>query len=308
MKLSWKTGDGADLLALKAPAKINLFLRITGLRGDGYHELESLIGFTELGDQVSASLASELELTISGPFGHALSAGVGDNLVLQAARALRDRYAGSRGAKLHLKKELPVSSGIGGGSANAAAALRLLVKLWGRGPDESGLMAMAADLGADVPVCLSSRVSRVRGAGEIVETMPPLPDCAIMLVNGGVPVSTRAIFQSGLNPRKANDWSFPNDVEELVSLIRHWGNDLQGPAVVMAPVIGQVLEAISATSHCLVAAMSGSGGTCFGIYPHRAAAAAAARKIEGENSGWWVRISRFRTLRPSVRTLRPSTD
>jgi 4-diphosphocytidyl-2-C-methyl-D-erythritol kinase len=267
-----------------APAKVNLTLHVTGQRADGYHLLDSLVVFADVGDVVSADPADRLALGIWGEEGRGLSAGE-DNLILRAARAL----GGSRGASLTLEKNLPVASGIGGGSADAAAALRLLSSLWGL--PVPGLEEQLA-LGADVPVCLSSRSVRMRGVGERVARVPALPELGLVLVNPRVAVPTPDVFRA--LAEKANapmpddlpDLSDPGDLIRFLSACR---NDLEAPAMAVCPEIGDVLEALRARPEVRLARMSGSGATCFGIVAGKTESVAAAAAIAAERPGWWVR-------------------
>jgi 4-diphosphocytidyl-2-C-methyl-D-erythritol kinase len=262
-----------------APAKVNLFLHVTGRRDDGYHLLDSLAVFPAVGDRLEATPADDLTLEITGPFGGTLAAEP-DNLVLRAARAL----APGKGAALKLHKNLPVASGIGGGSADAAAALRLLYRLWITGPDLHGI---AAGLGADVPVCLASQAARMAGIGEILRPAPVLPPCGILLVNPGVAVPTPAVFkarQGPFSPPATLPASWPTAAAMAADLYA-LTNDLQAPAIALQPIIGEVLATLSALPGALLARMSGSGATCFALFPSAAAATAAAASITQPN--WW---------------------
>jgi 4-diphosphocytidyl-2-C-methyl-D-erythritol kinase len=262
-----------------APAKVNLYLHVTGKRADGYHLLDSLAVFPEAGDVVRAAEAGALSLEISGPFGAVLRAEE-DNLLLRAARLL----APGRGAALSLEKNLPVASGIGGGSADAAAALRVLSGLWGV---EADLAALALQLGADVPVCLASRPARMQGVGEVLAPAPVLPDFGMVLVNPGVAVPTPAVFrarQGGFSaaPALPAAWA---DVGAMAADLARCTNDLQAPAIGIAPVIGEVLAVLAGLPGAKLARMSGSGATCFAIFETPAAAQAAAALVD--QPGWW---------------------
>jgi 4-diphosphocytidyl-2-C-methyl-D-erythritol kinase len=269
-----------------APAKINLHLHVVGRRPDGYHLLDSLVVFAGIGDRLSVSPADDLSLSVAGPFAGALEAEA-DNLVLRAARGLAVRTGIAAAGKLVLEKHLPVASGIGGGSADAAAALRLLGRFWGLDPKTLGVLA--GSLGADVPVCLAGRPALMSGIGELLEPAPRLPDLGIVLVNPGVAVSTPAVFRSRSaafsNPARfpAHGW---DDAGSLVESLRTTHNDLETPARLLAPEIGDVLDAVAATQGCLLARMSGSGATCFGLFPTPMAAREAVSAIV--RHGWWV--------------------
>ncbi len=264
-----------------APAKINLCLHVTGRRADGYHLLDSLVVFAGVGDRVSATLEGPPSLTVEGPMAAGLS-GEGDNLVLRAARAI------GVSARIVLEKHLPVSSGIGGGSADAAATLRLLARLSGRPlPDAAAVLA----LGADVPVCLAGRPVRMTGIGEGLAPLPPLPEAWLVLANPGVAVSTPAIFRA---LARADNAPLPRDLPrlrtpaELAAFLTMQRNDLEPPAVTLEPVIGRVKAALTAQAGCLMARMSGSGATCFGLFADPLSANAAARAIRVAEPGWWV--------------------
>ena len=265
-----------------ARAKINLCLHVTGKRPDGYHLLDSLVVFAETGDVLRAEPGSGLSLSMDGPFSDQLDAGK-DNLVVQAAEAIRPE---GKGAALHLTKNLPVASGIGGGSADAAAALRLLGKLWQTTPSDR----VAEALGADVPVCLAGRPARMSGIGDILSQAPKLPAVWLLLVNSGQPVSTRAVF-SGLDytctsPIADMPHTLP-DAAELVSWLKTTRNDMERSAIMICPSIETVLVSLRQHSECRFARMSGSGGTCFGIFEGEATALAAQRAIARAHPRWW---------------------
>jgi 4-diphosphocytidyl-2-C-methyl-D-erythritol kinase len=253
-----------------APSKINLALHVTGQRTDGYHLLDSIVVFAGVGDRVTVCHADDLTLQITGPFGAGL---VGDNLVMRAARA----FGAARGALITLDKSLPISSGIGGGSADAAAALRALVTLWGVAmPDD------VLSIGADVPVCLAGRPARMRGVGEGVTPLPALPPAWLVLANPSVGVSTPVVFKA--LARKDNA-PLPRHMPAWLMMLR---NDLEPPAMAHLPAISTVKAALSAQQGCLMARMSGSGATCFGLFADPLTAAAAARAIRAANPAWWV--------------------
>jgi 4-diphosphocytidyl-2-C-methyl-D-erythritol kinase len=269
---------GSLMISEFAPAKVNLYLHVTGRRADGYHELDSLAVFAGVGDVVTAA-DGPLALTVSGRFGGALAVG-DDNLVLRAARALDPGGA----AVLHLEKRLPVASGIGGGSADAAAALRALARLWGSDVD---LSRLALALGADVPVCVASLPMRMRGIGELLAPAPALPACGLVLVNPGVAVPTPAVFRArtgGFSEPAVlpAGWAHAGAMAADLAACR---NDLQDAAISIAPVIGDVLAVLSRLPGVLLARMSGSGATCFGLFETPAAAAAAAAMVQP--AAWW---------------------
>ncbi|MFN0113954.1 MAG: 4-(cytidine 5'-diphospho)-2-C-methyl-D-erythritol kinase [Paracoccaceae bacterium] len=269
-----------------APAKVNLSLHVTGRCADGYHLLDSLVVFADVGDTVRAEPADRLSLSVEGPMAGGLAAGE-DNLVLRAARLL----GGGRGARLTLVKRLPVAAGIGGGSADAAAAIRALARLWGVAVPGAGALAA---LGADVPVCMGARAQRMRGIGEVLALVPGLPPLEAVLVNPGVAVPTAAVFRGlaapGNPPMPGALPGFP-DPASLIAFLAGCRNDLESPA--LAPAIGAALGRLRLSPGCALARMSGSGATCFGLFAGREAAAAAARAIAAERPGWWVTPARL---------------
>jgi 4-diphosphocytidyl-2-C-methyl-D-erythritol kinase len=265
-----------------APAKINLTLHVTGQRGDGYHLLDSLVVFADVGDRVTARPAPDLSLHVTGPEGAGLTSG-DDNLVLRAARS----FAAAPGAALVLEKVLPAASGIGGGSSDAAAALRVLAQLWGRVlPEDRGL-----SLGADVPVCLDARACRMSGVGEVLRAVPPLPSLWAVLANPRLEVPTPQVFRA-LHRRDGTampaDLPRWRDALELSVWLRQMRNDLESPARQLAPPIGQVLTALQGLPGALLARMSGSGATCFALFADPLSAAAAASTLRDAQPQWWV--------------------
>jgi 4-diphosphocytidyl-2-C-methyl-D-erythritol kinase len=278
-----------------ARAKVNLTLHVTGRRPDGYHELDSLVVFAEFGDALAFAPGEGLALEVVGPYAAALAAACGegaDNLVLRAARGLRALCGAAPGARMTLEKRLPVAAGLGGGSADAAAALRGLAALWRLGelptPD---LMALAAELGADVPVCLDGRPCRVGGIGERLSPVAALPPAWLVLVNPGTALATPAVFAARRGPFSTPAGPLPRlaDATALAAWLRGGGNDLETPACSLAPEIFEVLAVLRRTPGCLLARMSGSGATCFGLYGDSATARAAAAAVAAERPAWWVR-------------------
>ncbi len=270
-----------------APAKVNLTLHVTGRRADGYHLLDSLVVFAGVGDRLRAAPAGTLTLAVEGPEAGALGAG-GDNLVLRAARLLADGLAGEgrpRGAAIRLQKRLPVASGVGGGSADAAAALRLLARLWGVPLPAAGL---AARLGADVPACLAGVPLRMAGAGEVLSPAPPLPaGLGLVLANPRVALSTAAVFGARVGDFGAPAMLPPGGWREagaLAATLRACRNDLEAPAVALCPSVADVLAAIAALPGCLLARMSGSGATCWGLFADPAKAERGAATLP---AAWW---------------------
>ena len=252
-----------------APAKVNLSLLVTGRRADGYHLLDSLVVFGPARDRLRGRPATSLSLCVEGPFATGLAAEA-DNLVLRAGRALAAWAGQGLGAELVLQKNLPVASGIGGGSADAAAALRLLCRMWDLHPGAAALSSLALALGADVPVCLDSAPARMQGVGEVLSPLPPLPPCGLLLVNPGVSVATADVFRTraaGFSTA-ADLPSRWQDAAALATTLAALGNDLEAPALTVAPVIGTVLDALRSLPSCLLARMSGSGATCFALFRH----------------------------------------
>lgn len=282
-----------------APAKLNLTLRVVGRRADGYHELDSVVAFTELGDVVRALAAppGELTLALDGPFAHALAASgpADDNLVLRAARALAAATGCRRGAHLTLTKHLPVASGIGGGSTDAAATLQALIALWQVSIDAAALGALALTLGADVPVCLDARPCRMQGIGERLTPLEHMPTVPLVLVNPGAPLATRAVFgaRTGAFSAALEAGVTVSDAAALAELVRRGGNDLEAPARRILPVVGEVLSALAARPGCTAAAMSGSGATCFGLFASAETAALAEAFLRAAQPDWWVAATRL---------------
>lgn len=278
-----------------APAKINLYLHVTGRRADGYHELDSLVAFAGVGDAVTiepAAAGSGPRLELSGLFAASLTGEDPErNLVVRAARAFAAAHGRSADVVLHLDKRLPVASGIGGGSADAAAVLRGLARLWGIPADDPSLTAVAAGLGADVPVCVASRPAYFGGIGDVLDAAPPLPDTHILLANAGVPVPTPAVFKARRGPFSPADrlGAVPADADALARALANRRNDLTGPAFEVAPVILTVLESLAALPGCLLNRLSGSGGTCFALFGDADTAKAAAERLVKRNPDWWVR-------------------
>lgn len=272
-----------------ARAKINLTLRVLGRRPDGYHELDSLVTFASAGDRLRYTPGAEPVVTVEGPFASDIT---GENLVARALRLLAQRHPALRLGAVHLEKNLPVASGIGGGSADAAALLRLVRADNPGAADAVPWTVLARELGADVPVCLAGRPARMGGVGEIVETLAALPALPAVLVNARQPLATADVFRAlASGPVKegavvAAPLAFPSR-EALVEYVRVAGNTLETPAIALQPVIGEVKAALAAASGCLVAGMSGSGATCFGIFTDAAAEAAASR-LRRDRPAWWV--------------------
>lgn len=274
------------MLIEAARAKVNLYLHVVGRRADGYHLLDSLAVFPGAADRLSAVPADTLTLEVEGPNAAGLEAGP-DNLVLRAARALASAAGVEAGARLVLDKRLPVASGIGGGSADAAAALRLLARLWDVRLPAERMREIAQDLGADVPVCLDSRPARMGGVGERLQPAPSLPGCGMVLLNPGVAVATPDVFRArsgGFSavPVLPDGWP---DAAALAAGLAPMRNDLELPALSLCPAIATVLDWLRGQPGCLLARMSGSGATCFGLFADAEATAAVAARAP---ASWWA--------------------
>ncbi len=277
-------------------AKLNLYLHVLGRRGDGYHLLDSLVAFAAVGDEIIAEVAPALSLEVSGPQAPALAGDGAANLVWRAAELLAAETGRAPGAALTLIKNLPVASGIGGGSSDAAATLRALDALWRLGLDETRLAGIGAKLGADVPVCLASRASWLGGIGEAVEPAPGLPAMAALLVNPGRALATAAVFKArvGAFSAPARFAPMPRDAAGLAALLAERRNDLTAAATALAPEIAEVLERLERLEGALLARMSGSGATCFALFARAEEAEAAAARLGAEQPRWWVAAGKLR--------------
>jgi 4-diphosphocytidyl-2-C-methyl-D-erythritol kinase len=277
-----------------APAKVNLTLRVLGRRADGYHELESLVAFANIGDTLQLTPGDGLSLTVRGP--NATQAGPdADNLVLKAASALAVRIVGVQLGAFALEKALPVAAGLGGGSSDAAAALRLLARANELRLDDARLFEAACATGAYVPVCLQPRVRVMRGIGEILSEPLDLPPLPALLVNPGVAVPTREVFarwSPAATPLPLFDWAAAGGIanrDQILRLIGLQANDLEPPAIAVAPAIAEVIAALRALPGCRLARMSGSGATCFALFSAAAQAILAAKALSDKHPQWWVR-------------------
>jgi 4-diphosphocytidyl-2-C-methyl-D-erythritol kinase len=275
-------------LAAPARAKVNLHLHVTGRRDDGYHLLDSLVVFAGAADQLELAPADTISLSLSGPFASGLAAfDIEDNLVLRAARALAAQAGITAGASIALEKNLPLASGIGGGSADAAAALRLLQTHWSL--DDPLPEGLAVRIGADIPVCLAGRPVVMQGIGEVLLPAPRLPPLDILLVNPLVAVSTADVFRmaraAGFTPPASLPPAWATAREAAADLAR-LSNDLETPAIRLVPVIGDIIASLARQPGCLLARMSGSGATCFGLFEPGATASRAHAALE--RPGWWL--------------------
>jgi 4-diphosphocytidyl-2-C-methyl-D-erythritol kinase len=284
----------------RAPAKVNLTLRVLGRRADGYHELESLVAFATVGDSLAFTPGKDLALTVRGPTA-AAAGDLTDNLVLKAARALAQRIAGLRLGRFALSKRLPVAAGLGGGSSDAAATLRLLARHNRIALDDARLLAAARETGADVPVCLDPQPRMMRGIGELLSPPLRLPPLPALLINPRVSVATKDVFTALRAPPVARDespawadaeWS-EADRQSLIDFVARHGNDLEPPAISLHPAIAQALSALRALAGCRLARMSGSGASCFALFDSGRAAAAAARALRAAQPQWWIKATRL---------------
>jgi len=290
-----------------APAKVNLYLHVGAAAADGFHPLETLMVFADIGDEVSLAGTGGPALRVSGRFAGGLEAD-DDNLVLRAARTLARRL-GRRGdlPGLGLDKRLPVAAGLGGGSADAAATLRLLNTAWGGGLDTPQLEALAAELGSDVPACVASRPVTARGRGDVMAPAPILPGLPAVLVNPGAPCPTGAVYRafdlsaSPCNPDPAPDSGLLPDPVATARWLGDLRNDLEAPALNVAPVIGEVLERLRDAPETLLARLSGSGATCFALCADDKSAGRLSAALARERPGWWVHPCRLGApLEPDV--------
>jgi 4-diphosphocytidyl-2-C-methyl-D-erythritol kinase len=276
-----------------APAKVNLTLRVLARRADGYHELESLVAFADRHDRLSFAPGGVLSLTLSGAT--AAQAGAdADNLVLKAARALAARIPSISLGAFHLEKNLPVAAGLGGGSSDAAAALRLIMRANGLAPGAPQPYDAARATGADVPVCLNPRPQLMRGIGERLSEPLTLPSLPAILVNPGVALATKDVF-AGWKP--GGTAAAPLDLaaiaklesrDQLLPILQSQPNDLEAVAIALQPAIADVLSALHGFASCQLARMSGSGATCFGLFPSAAEAEIAAKILRAKYLNWWV--------------------
>ena len=274
-----------------ARAKVNLWLNVVGRRADGFHLLDSLVAFTDLADELEVAPASTLSLEVVGPEASALE-GDPDNLVLKAARLLAGRVGVAPRVALRLTKRIPVAAGLGGGSADAAAALLALIDLWRVAMPQEELFDLAATLGADVPMCLAGRPALATGIGECLAPVPALPPCAILLVNPGVALPTPAVFaarQGSFSPARplGSGW---RDLADLAHDLGRRGNDLTQAAISLRPEVAHVLDRLQRSEGAAHVAMSGSGATCFALYGSLAGAERATSLLP---ASWWRHAGRL---------------
>ncbi len=275
-----------------APAKLNLYLNITGRQPDGYHDLDSLVAFSSIGDEIALRKGDGFQFEITGPQAFALDNEPKEsNLAVKAAYALAEATGRSLDLTMLLVKNLPIASGIGGGSADAAAALRALAKFWGLDPADPRIMQAASKLGQDVGVCVKTENCYMTATG--VEPAPKMPRADVVLVNPGKALPTPGVykeFREGgykFSPFSRFEKT-PADAAEMAEMLKLRGNDLGAPALKLMPEIEDVLHVLNASKHCLFARMSGSGATCFALYPDAVAAKSAAAQIRAQRIRWWV--------------------
>lgn len=274
-----------------ARAKINLTLRVLGRRPDGYHDLESLVAFAGVGDEVTFRVGAPAAVSVRGPFAGAIE---GENIVARALSAIAEAAPALTLGAVEIDKRLPVAAGIGGGSADAAAVLRAVRGANPGRASEIDWIALAASLGADVPVCLASTSQLMWGIGRDTAPVPPFPAVPAVLVNPGVPLATAAVFRALAAPPAPERDAAPAvpgpflKIETIADYVRAHGNDLESPAVTLCPAIRTVLAELGAEPGASVARMSGSGPTCFAIFENATAAQASAQRLRARNPHWWV--------------------
>lgn len=287
-----------SVITERALAKVNLSLSILGRRLDGYHALKSLVVFADIGDELTLEPAPQFELHVSGKFGSAIEGG---NLIETVSRKVMDAHPKLRGGIFRLNKNLPVAAGIGGGSADAAAALRLLRRANEEFAAEIDWMEIAGTTGADVPVCYVQRPAIMEGIGERISPIDGLPAFSLLLVNSGFMISTAEIFKRlGAEPYNSDgmqedaffDTGCAVDFDEVVRHMTQVGNDLEAPALEICPGIMEIKNLISAEHGCAHAALSGSGGTCFGVFKSHEAAKTAAENLRARRPDWWIAAAR----------------
>ena len=285
-----------DQRHITAPAKLNLFLHVPGRNSDGYHQIESLAVFTQFGDRLEVNEGPTISLQVEGPFADECGP-LESNLVLRAANALAALAPAPVGAAIKLHKYLPAASGLGGGSSDAAAAIQLLIPLWDLQVEARALSKLALHLGADVPVCLRRRPAIMRGIGEQLSAAPTLPDCYVLLVNPRILLSTRAVFEKLDGRFDKAPQRFPQHVssaKKLARLLTVRSNNLEQPAIELVPEIQTVLNALARQKGCLLARMSGSGATCFGLFANADEMGAAGVAIKQAHPEYWQVQTRFR--------------
>ena len=281
-----------SVVTVEAPAKINLYLHVTGQRPNGYHDLDSVIVFTTVHDVITVTPHDTLTVQLSGPFGNHLAGLSNNNLAIRAAQLLAELVGIPAKAKITLNKILPVSAGLGGGSADAAAVLRALCRLWLVCPSEKELAAVALTLGADVPVCLKGCAAHVSGIGEVIKPLKlGAAPAAVVLVNPGLPLSTKTVFEAHRGPYSSpRPFNFlPSNIHDLARSLAQRSNDLTDTARTLCPEIDEVLNALNRTAGCQLARLTGSGPSCFGLFDGIKDAKTAATQISALKTDWWVK-------------------
>jgi 4-diphosphocytidyl-2-C-methyl-D-erythritol kinase len=278
---------------LNAPAKLNLYLHVTGRRDDGWHLLDSLVAFVSVGDTVAVAPAERQSLTIEGPFAAQLAGDPRDNLVWRAASLLAERLGRRADVAICLTKNLPVASGVGGGSSDAAACLDALAALW-RCDDRALPTAVAVALGSDVPACLLARPAWLGGIGETVDDAGPLPECGVLLVNPRIALPTPSVYRAFAGPfTPAARFPIPEDAADFADMLALRRNDLTAAATTLVPAIGMVLDELARLDDSLLARMSGSGATCFALFATPDQARRARLQLEQARPDWWAEAGRL---------------
>lgn len=295
-----RTERVTDKVSLAAPAKVTLFLNVVGRRDDGMHLLQGLVVFPDAADRITVRPALDLSITIAGPFADRLQAeDAEENLALRAAQLLRDAAGITAGAHIHLQKHIPVAAGLGGGSADAAATLRALMRLWAIPAETIDLPALALGLGADVPMCLAGASSLFAGIGDKVRPAQAHPACGLLLVNPRQGLPTRDVFAARTAPFAAPDPYFPGTATPaaFAEALAPRGNDLTAAARSLCPEIDSVLAALEELPGCRLARLCGSGATCFGLFDTADDAAAVTQALRNPN--WWVRAAALPACNPA---------
>lgn len=289
--------DTAKILTIFAPAKLNLFLHITKRLSNGYHALDSLVAFADIGDIITIESAPSFSFHINGPFADSFKSKErsaflnGENIVIKAARSLSQVADRTLDIKITLTKNLPLSSGLGGGSSDAAATIWGLQKLWKLEHNAKYIIPLMAKLGADIPVCLNCTPTRMQGIGDILLPAPTMPEIPILLINPMISCATQDIFlhHNATFKKKTTLPDTFNSVFDLVTTLNTLENDLFEPALNLIPKIGNVINALNTQKQCLFSRMSGSGASCFGLFETIEHAEHSAKKIKTENPDWWIK-------------------
>lgn len=274
-----------------APAKVNLYLHITGRREDGYHFLDSLFFFTQFGDEINITPDASLKLSVDGPFSSSLSdTTTENNLIFRAATLLKKQYNINDGAHIHLTKRIPVAAGLGGGSSDAAAVLKGLNKLWGLQLSIEKLAEIGLTLGADIPACLYRKTALISGVGEQVKPINlPFQSMAILLVNPNLPLSTHAVFKQYHQDNFSFSSPVNTDLLKIPSDCTTLHNDLEPPAISLLPVINELIRFLKEQDGCIFSRMSGSGPTCFGLFSDLNSAKKALTHFQNKYPNYWAK-------------------